>query len=59
MNREGSFKWKYGADITKTDINVLIVLNQSNAELMSFMYMIRELIDTYADFKVILNLCML
>ncbi len=53
-------KWKYGADITKTDIHECInFVHQKclpNAELVSLIGMVNELIDTRDGFKVIPNL---
>ncbi len=54
------FKWKYGADITKTDIHECINFvhqnYQPNAELVSLIGMLNELIDTRDGFKVIPDL---
>ncbi len=53
-------KWKYGADITKTDIHECINFVhqncQTNAELISLIGMLNQLIDTRDGFKVIPNL---
>ncbi len=53
-------KWTYGADITKTDrhecINFVHQNCQPNAELVSLIGMLNELIDTQDGFKVIPNL---
>ncbi len=53
-------KWKYGADITKTDIHECInfanKICQPNAELVSLIGMLNELIDIRDGFKVIPNL---
>ncbi len=53
-------KWEYGADISKTDIHECINFVhrkcQPNAELVSLIGMLNELIDTRDDFKVITNL---
>ncbi len=53
-------KWKYGADITKTYIHECINFVhqkcQPNAELVSLISMLKELIDTQYGFKVIPNL---
>ncbi len=53
-------KLKYGADITKTDIHECINFVhqkcQPNAELVSLIGMLNELIDTRDRFKVIPNL---
>ncbi len=52
--------WKYGADITKTDIHECIDFVyqkiQPNAELVSLISMLNELIDTRNGFMVIPNL---
>ncbi len=53
-------KWKYGADITKTDIHECINFVhqkcQLSAELVSLIGMLNELIDARDGFKVIPNL---
>ncbi len=53
-------KWKYGADITKTDIHECIGFVhqkcQHNAELVSMICMLNELIDARCGFKVVPNL---
>ncbi len=50
-------KWQYGANITKTDIheciNFVYQICQPNAELVSLIGMLNELIDTQHCFKVI------
>ncbi len=53
-------KWKYGGDITKTDIHECINFVhqkcQPNAEFVSLTGMLNELIDARDGFKVIPNL---
>ncbi len=52
-------KWKYGTLITNTHRHEClnyICLSQPNAELVSLVYMLKELIDTYDCFKVIPNI---
>ncbi len=54
-------KWKYDVDITTTNIQQCIKCvyhtDQENAQILSYVNMIQELIAAHDGFKIIQNLC--